>query len=240
MDESCVMDVRVYGVPSMLLSNDLQGAVAVVIDALRMTTVAAFAVRNGCAGILAVSEVEDARQEAARHGALLGGERGAMRIEGFDFANSPLEYTHDAVAGRRIVVTTTNGTRAIAACGDAERVLLGAFVNAKAVAHACMGAERLALVCAGTNGRFSLEDALAAGAIVARLRERGAHMRLCDMALACERMYIAARGDLHAALSDTAHYGRLVSLSLARDLHECLMEDTIDAVPERGTDGFFA
>lgn len=235
------MEVCVYATPALLPDGDaLRGWTAVVIDALRMTSVAATAVASGCTGLLAVSEVEEARRVAGAYGALLGGERNALPIDGFDFSNSPLEYTPARVAGRRLVMTTSNGTRAILAAARADAMLLGAFINAGAVASRLRGTARVALVCAGTLGAFTLEDALAAGAIVQRLARTATALHLDDMALAARMLYDAAQENLSGALAQTAHYGRLNSLGLADDLAYCLKEDTVLAVPERQADGWFA
>ncbi len=233
------MHIRVYATPGCIRPGDLCGATAVVIDALRMTSVAAAAVANGCAGLCTAVDIDEARELASRHGALLGGERNALQIDGFDFSNSPSAYTRGRVGGRRLVMTTTNGTRAIDAAGAAEKLLLGAFVNARAVAESARGAENVALVCAGTHGLFSLEDALAAGAIIDRLRRIGVSFQPDDMAIATRTLYATAGGDLHTALRETTHYNRLVGLGLKDDLDFCLREDTVDAVPERGADGWF-
>lgn len=230
------MQISVYGTPALIQPGDMQGATAVVIDALRMTSVAVTAKANGCRGLLAVADVEQARALAAQDGALLGGERNALPIEGFDFDNSPLAYTPARVGGRRIIMSTSNGTRAILAAAQAERVLLGAFINAAAVAQAVRDADKLAIVCAGTLGRFTLEDALAAGAILQHLPMGNEN----DMALAARTLYAADRGDLHAALARTVHYGRLRDLGMQGDLAYCLTEDTHTAVPTRGEGGWFA
>ena len=121
----------------------------------------------------------------------------------------------------------------------ARRVLLGAFVNASAAARAVDGEAGVGIVCAGTLGAFTLEDALAAGAIVERLCQKTRAVRLDDMALAAHRLYRGARGDLAAALAETEHYGRLTRLGLEADLVYCLREDILGAVPERQADGWF-
>lgn len=234
------MKVSVLATPANLLHGALEGAAAIVIDALRMTSVAATAMEHGCVALLACAEVEEAKEAAAASGALLGGERNALLIPGFDFSNSPLEYTAERIAGRRLVMSTSNGTRAIVAASGAKRVLLGAFVNAEAVARAVQGEERVAIICAGTLGAFTLEDALAAGAILARLERMGAPLERDDMALAVCMLYEAARRDLPAALADTKHFRRLRSLGLEADLRYCLTEDTLESVPEKRADGWFA
>lgn len=233
------MDVDVFLTPNAIQA-DLLNAVAVVIDALRMTSVAAIAMENGCAGLMPVAGVQEAMDVARESGALLGGERNALRINGFDFSNSPDEYTREKIQGRRLVMTTTNGTRAILAASAAKRVLLGAFVNAKAVAEAVRHADKLVIICAGTYGAFTMEDALAAGSILARMAACGIEMTLKDGALAARMLYQGAGGDMHAALKKTAHYQRLETLGLAKDLDFCLREDILRVAPERGRDGWFA
>lgn len=234
------MDVRVVGTPDGLRAADLEGATAVVIDVLRMTSVAVTAIAHGCVGLMAVAEVDEARALAGQYDALLGGERMALPVEGFDFSNSPFEYTQERVSGRRLVMTTSNGTQAILKARPAERVLLGAFINVSYVAQRLTGEKRVVIICAGTLGAFTLEDALAAGCIVDKLLRGVAAVKLDDMALAAHRLYRGARDDLHAALAQTTHYGRLQGLGLAGDLKYCLREDTVAVAPERGMDGWFA
>lgn len=242
-----IMDIQVFFTPQTII-NDLSETVAIVIDALRMTSVAAYAVANGCAALKPVAGVEEAVAFARENDALLGGERNALRINGFDFSNSPLEYTREKVNGKLLVMTTTNGTQAILAVSRAKRVLLGAFVNADAVAEAIAeentgantGVDKLAIVCAGTYGTFTLEDTLAAGCIVDRLMSYGMHVTLADDALAALLLYQGACGKLHDVLEKTSHYKRLVRLGLAEDVAFCLQEDTLRTVPERGQDGWFA
>lgn len=234
------MKVSVLATPANLLPGALDGAAAIVIDALRMTSVAATAMEHGCTALLACAEVEEAKAAAAESGALLGGERNALLIPGFDFSNSPLEYTAERIAGRRLVMSTSNGTRAIAAASGAKRVLLGAFVNAEAAARAVQDEERVAIICAGTLGAFTLEDALAAGAILERIERMSAPLERDDMALAVCTLYEAARQDLPAALADTKHFRRLRSMGLEADLRCCLTEDTLESVPEKRADGWFA
>jgi 2-phosphosulfolactate phosphatase len=152
------------------------GGIAVVIDVLRASTTIITALAHGAAGVRPVPTTDAAWALAANRGPgsdlLLGGERGGLRIDRFDLGNSPLEYSRARVADRRIVITTTNGTAAIDACGEALEVLIGAIVNRSAVAlQARMLAVRhgvtdIHLVCAGTDGRVTEEDLLAAGAIL--------------------------------------------------------------------------
>ena len=147
-----------------------------MIDVLRASTTIISALAHGAAGVRPVLTVEAARALAASSAAgstmLLGGERGGLRIDGFDLGNSPREYAPARVAGRRIVITTTNGTAALDACGLAAEVLIGGIVNRTAVAARARelamvhGTAGIHLVCAGTDGQVTEEDILAAGGIL--------------------------------------------------------------------------
>lgn len=234
------MEVRVFATPDLAEEDTLREMTVTVIDVLRMTSVAAMAIANGCAGIKAVAGVAEARDMAQACGALLGGERHALKIEGFDFSNSPLEYTPERIRGQRLVMTTSNGTLAILKANKAKTLMLGALVNADAVVRKACGAQSLGLMCAGTLGAFTLEDALAAGAIIRRLQGMGQSLKLDDLGLAAAMLYDAARSDLHAALKLTAHYTRLKTLGFEGDLEFCLREDCLDAVPTLGADGWFS
>lgn len=167
--------IFVHPLPVLIPSGALAGGVAVVIDVLRATTTMVHALAAGCPAIIPCEEVEDARAVAAAlppGSALLGGERGGLLIEGFDRGNSPADYTPDVCQGKTLVMTTTNGTRAILASRDAERVLIAAFGNLGAVADELTrtaGGRPIHLVCAGTEGFISLEDSLLAGALTCRL-----------------------------------------------------------------------
>jgi 2-phosphosulfolactate phosphatase len=236
------------------------GGIAVVIDVLRASTTMVTALEDGAAAVWPVAAVDDARRLAERLGpaAVLGGERGGERIRGFDLGNSPLEYTRDRIGGRDVVITTTNGTAAIAACAAAAETLVGAIVNRQAVAQAIRrlamrGAvsptptDRVAegsrfdvhLVCAGTDGEVSAEDVLGAGAILeAALAAAPADDHALDhaaaAALAAFRQ-VAASADPRAAL--VAAFQRspggmnLLALGMDADLDACARIDTRAVVP---------
>jgi 2-phosphosulfolactate phosphatase len=170
--------VAVHLLPSLIPPGALAGGVAVVIDVLRATSAMLHALAAGCEAAIPCLEVDDARKVAASlppGTAILGGERGGLRIEGFDLGNSPASYTPEVCRGKTLVITTTNGTRAILASLEAERVHIAAFVNARATLDllASESDRPLHVVCSGTEGFVSLEDSLMAGLLVSGLRERG-------------------------------------------------------------------
>jgi len=147
--------------------------VAVVIDVLRATTTMVHALAAGCDAIIPCLEIDEARRVASElqpARGLLAGERKGLPIEGFDLGNSPSSCTPELCSGRTLVMTTTNGTRAIGACAEADRVLIAAFVNRKATLDALKADGRpIHCVCSGTDGQVSLEDTLLAGALAQEL-----------------------------------------------------------------------
>lgn len=215
-----------------------------MIDVLRASTTIATALAHGAARVRPVTGIDEARTVAASLGnALLGGERGGVRIAGFDLGNSPLEYSRDRIAGRPLVITTTNGTAALAACLSAREVLVGAIVNSGAVAAAvrrlaaATGTNDVHLVCAGTDGVPSGEDLLGAGAILAAAAPAGAD----DVLDAAARTARAAfsrmlgsgdpRGQIVAEFRRAPGGANLVALGMEADLPACAVRDSIGAVP---------
>ena len=237
---------------------DTAGGVVVVIDVLRASTTIVTALAGGATGVLAMATAPEALAAAEAAGrprgeCLLGGERGGLRIEGFDLGNSPAEYTPARVAGRRIVTTTTNGTAAIAACPLAAEILVGSLVNRRAVAAsaAALSARSdhpapIHLVCAGTDGEPTEEDLLAAGAILDAAGEVEPLAMDAAAARALERwrdvMAGAAdpAGTLAVALARARGGRNLLAIGMGADIPLAAAVDTLDVVPRRdGRDGWF-
>lgn len=195
-------------------------ATAVIIDVLRATSVMATAMNNGAKNIIAVQQPEEAFALKQKLGCLvvLGGERNADKIAGFDFGNSPLEYTADSVANRIVVMTTSNGTRALLNSKLAKRVLLASFINVKAIVDVLKNEENITIVCAGTNDTFSIEDALCAGLIVNMV---GQKHQLTDAAICVRELYKSCNGDPQQLASQGKHYNVLVSKGYADSLDCC-------------------
>jgi 2-phosphosulfolactate phosphatase len=151
----------------------LRGGVAVVVDVLRATTVMVQALAAGCEALVPCAEIKEAEAVAASlptGSALRAGERQGLPIEGFDLGNSPGDFTPEVCRGKTLVMTTTNGTRAILASLDADAVLIAAFTNLGATVTSLRDARQAThVVCAGTDGQVSWEDALLAGALVSEL-----------------------------------------------------------------------
>jgi 2-phosphosulfolactate phosphatase len=230
------------------------GGIAVVIDVLRASTTIVTALAHGAALVLPRGSIAEARATAAaRAGALLGGERGGIKIAGFDLGNSPAEYTADRVAGRPVVITTTNGTAALAACHEAVDVLVGAIVNRTVVAVTARrlagerGCTAIHLVCAGTDGHVTEEDVLAAGAILdaAGHGPAATHDTLDLPAREALRLFrdltAAGRVGLEQRIATTFRTCRggenLLALGMAGDLPLAAAIDSLAIVPRLDRDG---
>jgi 2-phosphosulfolactate phosphatase len=207
------------------------GHSAVVIDVLRATTSIAVALSNGCRQLIPVATVEEAQTKKKDFpGALLGGERQARLIPGFDLGNSPFEYSRVVVEGKTIIMTTTNGTLALKTAEEATKVYAGSFVNAAALCERLSAEDRdITLLCAGTRGRFSLEDALCAGLLTERLNGQA---KLGDAAMAVQAMYRDFRDDLATRVACSSHASYLLDNGFAADVGYCLQTDVFDVVPE--------
>ncbi len=209
--------------------HDRRRWAAVGIDVLRATTTLTVALRNGARQVIPVASPADARELRRRlPGALLCGERGGRRLEGFDLGNSPAEYGFGIVAGRSLVFASTNGSAALRSTAGCGARLLGAFVNGSAVVGAVAGRPFVLLVCAGKLGGFALEDAACAGWLCERLIAAGARL---DGAAAELARSLAPRNEaeLRALVQGAEHgrYLRSLGPEFAADVEFCARLDTI-------------
>ena len=233
------MRLDVYFTPGELSGIELPDRV-VVIDVLRATSTIVEALGNGAKAVFPVGSADEAAriaQNIGRDSVVLCGERKGLPIEGFDLGNSPLEFTAEAVAGKSLVMTTTNGTRAFLAVdehqrGEVEEVFAGSFLNLGAVV-ARLAAERgpVALVCAGREGRFSLDDAICAGAIVRGLEKAGVAVEPNDAGAASSDLAKAHMKGLAAALGRTAAGAQLRGIGRDEDIAFCARVDRTGVVP---------
>ncbi|HEY5659209.1 MAG TPA: 2-phosphosulfolactate phosphatase [Gaiellaceae bacterium] len=198
-------------------------AVGVVVDVIRATSTIARALASGYERVLCCAEIEDARALRARlPDSLLGGERQAVRVEGFDVGASPREFLEARAS--TLILSTTNGTRAILETAErCDRVLLGSLLNLSAVAVAAAAASHdVSVVCAGFKGGFALDDAYCAGRIVQRLEGERTHAA-SGAALLADAFPVALDG-LNART-----YG---PPGLEEDIAYCAQVDLLDVVPE--------
>ena len=225
LDRVIAMDIDVVLLPAHLQPAHLDGRVVVVFDVLRATTSMAAALAAGVREIRVFGDLEDAALAAGRHREaatrLLCGESNCLRPEGFDLGNSPGAFRRELHAGRTMYMSTTNGTRAIVAARAAPVVLVGALVNAPAVARAVAtrwGGMGVTLLCAGTGGAVAMEDAVGAGAVLDAIARLTAVTPASDVAVMARRLFEGARDDLRAALTESRGGRNVVAAGLAEDI----------------------
>ena len=209
---------------------------AVLIDVIRATTTIVVAFQRGCAGVIPVRTPEEARRARRRLGqeeVLLCGEQGGCPIPGFDLGNSPCEFLAAAVAGRRLILCTSNGTRALALLGGMPELWIGALRNAGAVAQVlARGTGDVLLACAGKDETFCLEDAVCAGAILNAVRAAAVGpVEASDAAAAAEALFLRHRADLLGMLQGAEWGRRIAAMGFREDLRLCAELDAAPLAP---------
>ena len=229
------MKIDVHFTPAEIESAVLAEATMVIIDVVRATTCIVEAFANGARAVFPTASTEEAVKLAAslgREDTLLCGERKGLKIEGFDLGNSPAEYISDDLDGKRLVMTTTNGTPALRRGDEAARLLVCAFTNLTAVARAASDAEHVVIQCAGRGGRFSFDDAVCAGHLLLKIREiSGESLELNDPGRAA--CALAEGVEVSADfLRGTAAGVSIEAVGLGDDLILCADVDRHDIVPQ--------
>ena len=231
---------------SSMAQRDLANTVCVVFDVLRATSSMVTALANGAQAIVPVAEISEALDLRANRDVLLAGEREGVRITreltgsiNFDLGNSPREFSSAAVRSRVIVMTTTNGTRALRACSSAREVFVSSFLNLKSTAMALKNlSSDLLVVCSGTFEQAAYEDVLAAGALCEQLWTGFDRTNIADSALMASRLFALERSNLLGALSQARNGQRLMSRSeLREDVAFCCQLDSLNVVAKMGRDG---
>lgn len=234
------MKLSVYFTPLAVTPPVVAGKPVLVIDILRATTTMVTALANGARAILPAETADEAMRMAQNlksDDLLLAGERNLARIDGFTLGNSPLEMTAEVVAGKQLIMTTTNGSAALAAVGLGNPVLIAAALNFTAVARAANeafeDADEIVIVCAGREGMFALEDAYAAGRFVQSLiagRGRNA-VALSDGAIAARELVRRYGDKWRRAISASAAARTLKLAKLKADVDAATESDKYDIVP---------
>lgn len=227
--------VSVHLLPRLMDPRRLAGSVAVVIDVLRASTTIVHALAHGATSVRPFEAIDEARAAAVRlpsETILLGGERGGKPIDGFDLGNSPLDYTQDRVAGKTVLFTTTNGTKALRLCEPASRVLIGAFVNRSALLRVLRADGRpVHLICAGTDGQLTAEDILFAGAVAADLCPVTADVQT-QMAIDYHRVRSADEATFRETIRQSRGGQNLLSLGMDADVERSSQCDLFHLIPE--------
>ena len=217
--------------PALLPLYNIENSIAVIIDIFRATSSICYGIENGAEAIIPVAQVEECaayREKGPEY--LLAAERNGEVVVGFDFGNSPFSYTKEKVAGKTVVLTTTNGTHALHLSRAAKKIVIGSFLNLSALCDWLKSQEEnILLVCAGWKNNFNLEDTLFAGAVINQLK--ASNYQLDDPGIAANDLFQLGKNDLNLYLQKTAHSERLKKLGIEEDIRFCLQVDLTTAIP---------
>ena len=206
--------------PELIHLHEVSGKLVVVVDIFRATSTMVAALAHGVTEILPFADLESCRAMQAQ-GYLIAGERNGLTAPGFELGNSPVAFLEGNYAGKKLAMTTTNGTVAIEKSKGAAEILIGAFPNLQATATYIQSRNLEVLIhCAGWKGRFNLEDSLYAGAVVQALS--GSHTNQEDGALAMGSLFAQEGNNLASYLAQASHAKRLQNHGIEADIAFCL------------------
>lgn len=205
--------------------------IVVVIDVLRATSAICSAIDNGVSSVIPVSTLDEARAYQKK-GYLAGAERQGQIVEGFDFGNSPYSYMKPELKDKDIVLSTTNGTRAINIAKEAPTVVIGSLINLSSLTKWLLEQEKNVLcLCSGWKDNFNLEDTICAGAIASELLESGKFSSNEDSSVAAKYLFLSSRHNYIGFLKSSSHRRRLKKLKLNEDIKYCLTPNQVDVIP---------
>lgn len=233
------MHLEIYPTHNHLNGDSIEDKNVVIIDVLRATSVIANALNIGALKIKTVASIEDAFFQKANYPELiLGGERNAQKIAGFDLGNSPLEYSREKIANKTVLLCTTNGTQAVEKSKRAKRILAASFLNLKSVTDYLINIkEDTVVICSGTNGNFSLDDGLCAGLLLHELR-KSKTISTNDFGELLLLPFENKNFDLKDTLKKASHSKYLESKGYGSDIHYCLDINRLNILPIWKNDGF--
>ncbi len=229
------MKVNCCFLPHDIYPQSLSDKTCVIIDVLRATSTICTALHNGARQILFASSIDAAKNFYDTNNIsgsfLLAGERNAQKIDGFHLGNSPLEFTPDNVKDKNIILTTTNGTRAISKSKNSKKIYTISFLNLSAVAKELyfQGGD-IEIVCSGTDNEYSLEDSLCAGMLVKELLNLGQKADLSDAAKIALAIAIQYGGNIERSILDSYHGKVLISRGFEPDVKYCARQSIMQVV----------
>lgn len=213
------------------IKENFSDKVVIVLDIFRATSFIITALALGAKRIIPVSTIREARQLATK-GRILAGERSAQKIEGFDLGNSPTSLRDFPLENKELIFTTTNGTKAIAKAKDAQYLLIGSFLNLSACARSAVQLEKpILILCSGTHGTFSLEDGVAAGAMIDACLQMKPTYRVNDLGMMARQSYRSWRRQGWNELKNSRGGKRVMELGLEEDLDYSLQVDRFPITP---------
>ena len=222
--------------PEVVNLFDFKNKNVVVIDIFRATTTMVAGLASGLESIIPVSQLKECLEYPESKNIIKAAERGGKKVEGFSYGNSPFDYIDGDVKGKTLIMTTTNGTRAINLSKEASNVLIGSFLNISTICGFLIkDGKDVVVFCAGWKGRYNLEDSLFAGAVIHRLQNKFEFDS--DGALSTCLLYEKAKFDgFLDFLKNSSHFKRLSSFSNHKDIELALEFDKFNILPKLNGD----
>lgn len=225
--------MRIEVVPTVeeIRFDQISNHVVIVIDVLRASSTIVTALGSGFLSVVPVETIGQANSLRAAD-CILAGERHCRKIPDFDCNNSPTEIAARSKTGTQLILTTTNGTRAIQKAERAHSLLIGCFLNATAcITHALTYNLDITLYCAGTRSEFALEDGLAAGLMIASAQQKSPHFHACDLGEALKASYLYFADRVGELMPHTTTGKRLMQYHFEDDVRYCAQIDRYRIVP---------
>ena len=225
-------NIKVCLSPSLFPIYSDRKSVVVVVDVLRATSAICTALDLGVKSIIPVSTIEDALDYKGNDEYIIAAERNGKIVRGFDLGNSPTEYSNYNLKGKKMVLTTTNGTKAINIAKQDHLVVTGSFLNLNALSSFLVKVDKsIIILCAGWKNDFCLEDTLFAGALTEELIKNDKFYYHSDSTASSFMLYQKAKNNLFDFLKDSQHRKRLAHLGIENDVRYCLELNKSEVVP---------
>ena len=224
--------IKVCFSPALFEHFSDRKSLVVVVDVLRATSSICTALQHGVEFVKPVKHIFEALEYKDDSNYILAAERNGQIVKGFKYGNSPMIYLKENVKGKKVVITTTNGTKSIELAKKDHEVIIGGFVNLKAVSKWILNTNKNVIVlCAGWQDKFNFEDSLFAGSLVDVLINSGEFETICDSSLAAKELYSKAKKNMYEFLSKSSHRYRMRNMGIEEDIKYCLTLNNISVVP---------
>ena len=221
-------NIEVCLTPELIHQHELEGKIVVVVDIFRSTSCIVTGLANGVAAIKPVGEIDETL-ELGKRGYIMAGERGGKKVDGFDMGNSPFEYMEEDLVGKKVAISTTNGSKTILKSAGADEILIGAFLNLKATVDYLLDQKKSVVIhCAGWKGAVNIEDTLYAGALIDELVEEMETSG--DSAILAHQLYVGNHENTEAIAGESSHAKRLTGFGVEKDLVFCMTENEYNIV----------
>lgn len=230
------MHVDLFLVPGPVNEERLNGKTLVLVDVLRASTTVCRSLTSGAKAVIPVERLDEAAELRAKLGpqdTILGGERRGIKIDNFDLGNSPFEYTEERVGSKTVILTTSNGTRGYTKANPTNLIITCGLVNVSRVARKVAETGKdLAILCAGEEGDFSIEDTLCGGMLIHKLKEvEKIELKLNDAASLALLLYRSNSDTLKQTIANGEHGRYLAEIGFASDVEAASDVDSIPVLP---------